>query len=48
MIAGTMSPTPGPTLVGVAGSGPVIAMTPPTACATTSNAGQSRYGLLPV
>lgn len=32
---------PGPTFVGVAASGPVIAMMPPIACATTSNAGQS-------
>ena len=40
-IAGTISPTPGPTFNGCSRSGPVMPMIPPIACATTSKAGQS-------
>jgi len=36
MVAGIRSPMPGPTFMGVSLSGPVIAITPPKACATTS------------
>src|SRR5918993_985886 len=36
MVAGIRSPMPGPTFIGVSLSGPVIAMTPPNAWATTS------------
>jgi len=36
VIAGTMSPTPGPTFSGVSLSGPVIAMMPPIAWLITS------------
>ena len=36
MVAGIRSPMPGPTFIGVSLSGPVIAMTPPKAWATTS------------
>ena len=36
MVAGMRSPMPGPTFIGVSLSGPVIAMMPPMAWATTS------------
>ena len=36
MVAGIRSPMPGPTFIGVSLSGPVIAITPPKACETTS------------
>ena len=36
VMAGTMSPTPGPTFIGVSLSGPVMAMMPPIAWLITS------------